>query len=186
MFAVFTVTWRFALSYAAKVCGDPGVNFTDTSCSVYSQALNETRDFGIWLSGAPEWVFCSLFLTFHLRLPLWFSNKQTRCTWYGVTCSADGIVRAVELINNNLAGVLPHELTGEGHNFTQMLSLNYFVTLSYLSSLLHSSEISSNSCVSGKLPLWHNSFGIWSVGSFVESWITWEWSGKEAGLSLCL
>lgn len=121
------------------------MNFTDTSCSVYSQALNETRDFGTWLSGAPE------------------------CSWYGVTCSADGIVRAVELINNNLAGVLPHELTGKDTTLQKCSPSTYFVTLSNLQSLLHSFEISSNSCVSGKLPLWHNSFGIRSIGSFVES-----------------
>ena len=76
-------------SKAWKVCGDPGVNFTDTSCSVFSQAMNDTREFGVWLSGAPE------------------------CSWYGVICSNDGIVRGVELINNNLVGVLPHELTGK-------------------------------------------------------------------------
>ncbi len=87
------------------------MNFTDTSCSVYSQALNETRDFGIWLSGAPE------------------------CSWYGVTCSADGIVRAVELINNNLAGVLPHELTGKGTIYKNVLP--QLTLCRYLSSILN-------------------------------------------------
>ena len=97
---VYLTFCSFLPTLLSKVCGDPGVNFTDTSCSVYSQALNETRDFGIWLSGTPE------------------------CSWYGVTCSADGIVRAVELINNNLAGVLPHELTGKDTTLQKMFSLN--------------------------------------------------------------
>jgi hypothetical protein len=76
-------------SRAWKVCGNPGENFTETSCSVYSSAMNETVDFGVWLYGESE------------------------CDWFGVTCSNDGIVRGVELISNNLVGVLPHELTGK-------------------------------------------------------------------------
>lgn len=76
-------------SKAWYFCGNPGENFTETLCSVYDSAMNKTVDHGIWLSGMSE------------------------CDWYGVTCSSDGIVRSVELISNNLVGVLPHELTGE-------------------------------------------------------------------------
>lgn len=76
-------------SKAWTVCGNPGENFTKSSCSVYSKAMNQSLDFGVWLSGVSE------------------------CNWYGVTCSSDGIVRGVELISNNLVGVLPHELTGK-------------------------------------------------------------------------
>lgn len=70
-------------------CGNPGENFTETSCSIYSSVMNQTVDYGVWLSGESE------------------------CDWFGVKCSGDGIVRSVTLINNNLVGVLPHELTGE-------------------------------------------------------------------------
>jgi len=59
--------------------------------------MNETVDFGVWLSGESE------------------------CDWFGVTCSNDGIVRGVELISNNLVGVLPHELTAL--KFIQILAL---------------------------------------------------------------
>lgn len=77
-------------SKAWKFCGNLGENFTETSCSV-TYAINQTLEFpkGVWLSGESE------------------------CDWFGVTCSNDGIVRSVELISNNLVGVLPHELSGE-------------------------------------------------------------------------
>lgn len=75
-------------SKAWYFCGNPGENFTETSCSV-PYATNQTVDYGVWLSGVSE------------------------CEWFGVTCSNDGIVRSIELISNNLVGVLPHELTGE-------------------------------------------------------------------------
>jgi len=84
-------------SKAWYFCGNPGENFTETSCSVYSSAMNQTVDYGVWLSGVSE------------------------CDWFGVTCSNDGIVRSIELINNNLVGVLPHELTAL--RFLQMLAL---------------------------------------------------------------
>uniref|UniRef100_A0A7S2PFU2 Disease resistance R13L4/SHOC-2-like LRR domain-containing protein n=2 Tax=Skeletonema marinoi TaxID=267567 RepID=A0A7S2PFU2_9STRA len=78
-------------------CGNPGENFTETSCSIYSSVMNQTVDYGVWLSGESE------------------------CDWFGVKCSGDGIVRSVTLINNNLVGVLPHELTAL--RFLQMLAL---------------------------------------------------------------
>lgn len=102
-------------SKAWYFCGNPGENFTETSCSVYYSALNKTEDYGVWLSGVSE------------------------CDWYGVTCSSDGIVRSIELISNNLVGVLPHELTGEQrmkvtclHNFCNIYYLIVTVCIAVL------------------------------------------------------
>ncbi|KAL7546031.1 hypothetical protein ACHAWF_009377, partial [Thalassiosira exigua] len=74
-------------SVAWYVCGDPGVNYTDDACYLsHPYRENETVSHGVWLSSTSE------------------------CTWYGVTCSADGVVRAVDLVNNDLIGTIPHEI----------------------------------------------------------------------------
>ena len=86
---------RYALSVLAYTldsrawfhCGDPGENYTEISCLVLDG--NSTKEFGSWLSSTSE------------------------CTWFGVTCSDDGVVRGVDLNDNGLIGTLPHELNGE-------------------------------------------------------------------------
>ncbi|KAL7463599.1 hypothetical protein ACHAXS_003955 [Conticribra weissflogii] len=73
-------------SFAWYSCGELGENFSESDCPVWNPFINRTETFGVWLSSTPE------------------------CTWYGVTCSDDGVVRGVELINNDLVGQIPHEL----------------------------------------------------------------------------
>ena len=59
--------------------------YSNEKCIVsYGDGFSKT--YAVWLSGLSE------------------------CEWYGVTCSADGIVRAVDLIQNDLIGTIPHEL----------------------------------------------------------------------------
>ena len=58
-------------SRAWYICGDPGENYTVHEC-VIEYWDNTTDKYGVWLSSTSE------------------------CTWFGVTCSADGVVRAVE------------------------------------------------------------------------------------------
>jgi len=69
--------------------GGPGTNFNDTQCYIFDEKQNATVPYGIWLSSTDE------------------------CTWLGVTCSTDDIVRGVDLNSYDLIGVLPYELTGE-------------------------------------------------------------------------
>ena len=59
--------------------------YSNEKCIVsYGDGFSKT--YAVWLSGLSE------------------------CEWYGVTCSADGIVRAVDLIQNDLIGTIPHEV----------------------------------------------------------------------------
>jgi hypothetical protein len=86
---------RYALAVLAHTldyrawfhCGDPGENYTEFSCLVPNG--NSVKEFGTWLSSTSE------------------------CTWYGVICSGDGVVRGIDLAENDLIGTLPHELSGE-------------------------------------------------------------------------
>jgi len=130
---------RFALAVLAYsmdagawyYCGDHGGNFTESECSIFFRAVNATKTFGVWLSSTSE------------------------CTWYGVTCSEDGVVRGVDLKNNNLIGVMPHELAAL--EFLQLLSLSHnciFGTIPpELGSMRHllSLELHGNG-LSGELP----------------------------------
>jgi hypothetical protein len=77
-------------------CGDPGENYTEISCLVLD--ANSTKEFGSWLSSTSE------------------------CTWFGVICSDDGVVRGVDLNDNGLIGTLPYELNGECACFASMCS----------------------------------------------------------------
>ncbi|EJK63040.1 hypothetical protein THAOC_16324 [Thalassiosira oceanica] len=71
---------------------------SNDKCDVpYGDGLSKT--YGVWLSGLSE------------------------CEWYGVTCSADGVVRAVDLIQNDLIGTIPHELAAL--NSLQLLAFPY-------------------------------------------------------------
>ena len=95
---------RFALAVLAYsmdstvwyVCGNPGENYTESECTITFRD-NSTASFGTWLSSISE------------------------CDWYGVTCSADGVVRGVDLNNNDLIGTLPHEIYALA--FLQLLHL---------------------------------------------------------------
>lgn len=87
-YALAVIAYAFD-SEAWFVCGKRDINATTSECEVYDYIKNVTETFGVWLSSTDE------------------------CGWYGVTCSDDGIVRGVELINNDLIGSIPHELTGE-------------------------------------------------------------------------
>ena len=89
---------RFALAVLAYSldspawykCGDPGENYTESEC-LLTYPDNSTATFGTWLSSTSE------------------------CEWFGVTCSADGVVRGVDLNNNDLIGTIPHEIYGMCH-----------------------------------------------------------------------
>ena len=58
-------------SRAWYICGDPGEDYRVEECTItnYDESVST---FGVWLSSTSE------------------------CDWFGVTCSADGVVRAVE------------------------------------------------------------------------------------------
>lgn len=58
-------------SRAWYVCGDPGENYTESECYIPVDE-NTTITSGVWLSSTSE------------------------CDWFGITCSSDGVVRAVE------------------------------------------------------------------------------------------
>lgn len=58
-------------SFAWFVCGNPGENYAESEC-VVNYWDGTTESFGTWLSSATE------------------------CSWFGVTCSNDGIARAIE------------------------------------------------------------------------------------------
>ena len=53
-------------------CGDPGENYTESEC-LLTYPDNSTATFDTWLSSTSEYE------------------------WFGVTCSADGVVRGVDL-----------------------------------------------------------------------------------------
>mmetsp|Transcript_7515 Transcript_7515/g.15005 ORF Transcript_7515/g.15005 Transcript_7515/m.15005 type:complete len:272 (+) Transcript_7515:2989-3804(+) len=84
-------------SFAWYSCGKLGENFTvnieedvekfpENVCPVWNPYINRTETFGVWLSSTPE------------------------CTWFGITCSDDGVVKGIELMYNDLIGQIPHEL----------------------------------------------------------------------------
>ena len=58
-------------SKAWWICGDPGADYEVEECEI-EYWDNTTSTHGVWLSSISE------------------------CEWYGVTCSGDGVVRAVE------------------------------------------------------------------------------------------
>jgi len=84
----------------------------------------------------------------------WLS-RFSECEWYGVTCSADEIVRGVDLIQNELIGTIPHEIAAL--SFLQFFALPYnciFGTIPpEISSLRHllSLELQENA-LSGVIP----------------------------------
>ena len=63
----------------------------------------------------------------------WLVNSN-ECTWRGVTCNSSGIVTKLSLINNNLVGTIPVEITA----LTELGKFLTFETLllSFCSSLL--------------------------------------------------
>jgi Leucine-rich repeat (LRR) protein len=78
--------------------GNVTENFVTESCEVANHATGQVEEHGVWLSSTEE------------------------CTWYGVICSSDEVVRGVELIGNDLIGELPPEISQL--RFLQYLALN--------------------------------------------------------------
>lgn len=86
-------------SFAWYVCGSLGENFNFTEysyfptseCSLNNAYTNVTESYGVWLSSTSE------------------------CTWYGVICTPDGVIRGIELVMNDLIGQIPLELSAMGY-----------------------------------------------------------------------
>ena len=94
----------------------------------YGDGLSKT--YGVWLSGLSE------------------------CEWYGVTCSADGVVRALDLIQNDLVGTIPHELAAL--NSLQLLAFPYNVSYCTTGALLVTKNLPHIRFFDLTVHLWNN------------------------------
>ncbi|KAL7544007.1 hypothetical protein ACHAXR_013414 [Thalassiosira sp. AJA248-18] len=78
--------------------GNVTENFVVEDCKVENAETGQIKDHKVWLSSTEE------------------------CEWYGVICSADEVVRGVELMGNDLIGQIPPEISEL--RFLQYLALN--------------------------------------------------------------
>jgi len=127
-------------SFAWYSCGKLGENFTvnieedvekfpENVCPVWNPYINRTETFGVWLSSTPE------------------------CTWFGITCSDDGVVKGIELMYNDLIGQIPHELFAL--DFLTYLGMTCCRRI--FSKFLRSNSSKSHSySLAGKLSLWNH------------------------------